>query len=183
MQHIKPDTDSDVKTDPTSYQKYLIPFSRIEKNTSTMTFIETISLFFNVCEKYSLSTNKRYTEFSDIYNNFIQDYQYQLYCEWPKIIVNDNKINNRCDVLITNGIFLKSNNILTFLLRLIYIENHKKEANLLHKIYNETNNGIENMTILEIIDLMIACVNRYLLVYANNFSIEYSIATKILELL
>ena len=110
----------------------------LSKTTNNLTFKETISLVFHCVSTLSADDKcQSHTVWKLLYDNFLDEINNQNNLEWPKITIVKNDQHKRLDVLTVSKMYIKSDNFLTHLFRLLVMENYKRTYNF--KSYNYIN--------------------------------------------
>lgn len=178
--------------------KYIIDIDKfIKKNVINLTFSETISLIF-----HTIYTLKFQSDFNDdniwqnIYLQFCGELEKQDSLKWPQITLLRNYSHECIHTLSSDKPFIDSTNILTLLLRLLFIEKYKYNndlkyvsfGNILHHALDKINNDsvtfitINNLSIYGMFTLLEKQIEYYIKFYKNQSYLEYQLGIKILAL-
>ncbi|AGC01798.1 hypothetical protein H012_gp667 [Acanthamoeba polyphaga moumouvirus] len=160
----------------------------IEKKASQVDFIEIISLVFHAV---SILSDKRTNYWKLLYSEFRHDLKKQNKQKWPVLNITNNEFNKRFDIYISKP-FIESDNILTLLYRLLYIETHKCQDinkngyksilnNLLEK--NKDTCHVKKISLYRLFELLVEQLDNYVKIYNDNTKIEYSLGQKIINLI
>lgn len=169
----------------------IVSLDKLSRKSSdhSFTFKEICSLIFYAI----LNLSKKETEcepncWTIYYREFLNDLEKQNNIGWPQFTIRKNDYGKRIDLVLTDP-YEKSNNLLTLLLRLLYVENYKRQYIFEYMDYYkilgwklETNiQDIENLSLDRIFNLLKKCINHYNKVYNNDKSFEYQLAKAILR--
>lgn len=130
-----------------------------------------------------------------IQREFSEDLEKQNNMKNIPLILSKNTLYKRMDVFIDENTFVKSTNIYTILLRILYIEYYKSKfvnpSDEFHKILNykpnlsnlETNitNSVADLSINDIYELLERCMKYYLKIYNDDTRIENKLGKFVLE--
>lgn len=151
------------------------------KDLSVINFKDLAYLFFVAVKTESSQDWQVY------YSDFVCELSDQNNKTWPTINFLKNNFSNRIDVFTMNR-FINSDNFLTLLLRLIYVENLKtnKFSNQLYLNPLEytpiTETGtIKDLTFDQIIILLKKCFDNYIKIYNNNGHFEHELANVLIN--
>lgn len=164
----------------------IVPFTELHtKNIKQMSFKDIISLIFYACEKISGSC--------DPWNNYYQEFQNDLILQnklkCPKFRPITNDFSKRVEIFCDKG-FIVSNNFLTILLRMLYVENRKKGITgtyhyhkvLDHIIIPRTSvENIKKLSVYDLFELLKPYVSYYMKIYNDESMFEYQMANVILN--
>ncbi len=158
------------------------------KDKNKFTFKDIISAIFHACYNMSLDTTYlNHNLWNLYYNEFLNDLKDQNNINWPKLIINRNDYNKRMDILPSKS-YIISSNILTLLLRILYIEKYKRSY--VYKSYNyykilgyqiSINKNIEDHTLTELFDLLKTYLDYYIKIYNTSNNFEHELALSILK--
>ena len=158
------------------------------------TFKECISLLFHAVERINsdsiLESDPESSKvIQDIHERFTLELAYQNKMGWPQINIARNDFHKRLDIISINGNFIKSDNILTLLLRLLYIENYKRPYVYKTYAYHEiTGHKISNLysapdlrelSLGAILYMLNEGIKHYVKVYHNKNNIEFQLGVAI----
>ena len=154
------------------------------KTLKEMTFKDIISLIFHAFQKLSMT--------NDEWNKYYKEFQLELFLQnekkCPHLITTTNDFNKRVEMYCDKG-FIPSNNFLIMLLRLLYIENRKKNiigTSGYHKIldHNITPaihvDSIKKISIEQLFDLLKPYLSYYMKIYNDELMFEYQMANAIM---
>lgn len=180
------------------YDNQIISLDKIlTKSVKDITFKELISLIFHSVEilsKDQLDANQK--SWQKIYQEFESELKRQNDYKWPKITIIKNDNQKRIDVVAINKLYIRSDNFLTHLFRLVHIENYKRTYNYksysYHKILNyklkSTNNSnVKSTSLTDIFILFESFMEYYMGIYNENNNkknqkqFEYLLAELILK--
>lgn len=171
----------------------LTKFDKISNNNiNSITFKDIISMIFYAIQNMTHNFNPDEKKWNSFYQDFINDLEKQNKNKWPKLTIIRNDYQKRMDIMssVSEHSYIKSNNFLVLLLRLLYIENYKRIYTFkwykYHKIlgYNiviDRVKEIQKLTIADLFDLLKIGLKYYLKIYDNELQFEYQLATSILE--
>lgn len=171
-------------------EEYIVPLNElINKETNKISMKEIISLIFHAAILMSNDiTDTDKDKWEDMLNEFKMELEKQNKDKWPKMTIIKNDYSKRIDVIITNKSFIKSQNIFTLLLRLLFVENYKclrvHETHDFHKILEhklKMDNAIKDMTVDELFNYLKNHIIYYMGIYNNNLHLEYQLAKSILK--
>lgn len=155
------------------------------KKFQEITFKDIISLIFHAFQKLSNNDN----EIKDIHNNFLSELNEQNKLGWPKMEITKNDYDRRMDIIGGNS-YIVTKNILTLLLRILYIENYKRRYTfksynyrkiLSHKIRSVVTGPIEELSIDEILNILKHHLQHYMKIYYEESNFEYQLSNTILK--
>lgn len=182
-----------------SLTDYLIDLNKIlQKSIQSITFEEIVSLVFHA-GKQMLFDNDWYVYYQD----FEQDVEQQNNKLWPRLSIVKNDYSKRIDIYSIKT-FEKSRHLFTLLLRLLYIENYKKQyvyrSSQYHKILNHVivtakrlapdqfgpgvthyEINIKNISLKQLFDLLGEYITYYIGIYTDDNKIEYQLGRAILN--
>lgn len=158
----------------------------IDKKISDINFLETVSLVFH---GIVLLINEEQS-WKYIYSQFLEDLKRQKKLSWPKLDTNNNEFNRRIDIFLSMP-FIETNNILTLLHRLLYIETYKlniivglKYKNILeHIVINNNNCRIREISLFHLFELLADHLKYYTRIYNDKNKLEFSLGNKILKII
>lgn len=173
-------------------EEQLIPLNKIiNKNIKSVTFKETISLIFYAAILLSNdTTHPDKNKWKELYEEYKKESDKQNNLKWPIINIIKNDYNKRIDIFSINSSFLSSKNFFMLLQRLLYIENYKRpyifktyeyHKILGHKIKNNDNTPIRNISLMDLFELLKKHLKYYIQIYNNEKKIEYQLANKIMK--
>lgn len=121
-------------------------------------------------------------DWKGLYDEFEEELERQNIYGWPKVSVNRNSYRKILTVLLLKP-FMKSNNVLILLLRLLYIENYKANQNcycqnVLEYIIAPVD--VTNLSLENLFDLLKKYVIYYVKVYQEESYYEYQLGNAIL---
>uniref|UniRef100_A0A6G6AC27 Uncharacterized protein n=1 Tax=Borely moumouvirus TaxID=2712067 RepID=A0A6G6AC27_9VIRU len=160
----------------------------IDKNENQIDFVEIISLVFHAV---NILSEKRTNYWKSLYVEFKHDLKKQNKQKWPVLNITHNEFNKRFDIYISKP-FIESDNILTLLNRLLYIETYKSEnikkngyKNILKNILVKNSDicRVNKISLYQLFELLIEQLNFYVKLYNDNTKIEHSLAQKIINLI
>lgn len=150
----------------------------LPKMVKDLTFKEVICLIFYSIDTMSKdSMNLQQREWKIIYDEFEADIQKQNNYNWPKIKIITNNENKRIDVFAVSKMYIKSDNFLTHLFRLLSIENYKRAYNyksygyhkiLNHKLDNNNTTTVKYISLYEIFNLFKIFMEYYISIYGDK---------------
>ena len=171
-----------------------------KKPVCDFNFKDIVSLFMHAMKKIGESDNLHADEYKKYYHLFTDDINRQNYGGWPKIFINRN--NTKKIEINTVGNYIYSDNVLTLLLRIMYIENYKKNCfwkpHSTYKIldiiperndfffiinYGEQYSNLSDMSLYDLTKLLLSCLKHYIGVHSDNTRSEHQIASTIISLL
>ena len=157
--------------------------------TSNLKFVDVIVLV--LCAFENTLDNNLIIYFRE----FNTDITNQFEIKWPELIVNINDYKKRSDIFCIEP-FIRTQNILTLLIRLLYIENVKKtrrNPNMTHHQVIDKNIGtidpmmidkkLSMVTFIELLQLLELCIKYYMTVYYDEFLLEHKIGFSIIKYL
>lgn len=164
-----------------------------DKKIIDIAFEEIIGLIFHAnfnlaCDR----TYKKYAYWDFLYKNFVKDIEKQNLAGWPIMTVNKNDYFNRIDIISIEKPFIDTDNILTLLHRLLYIENYKINAGYDNPVLKfkfiklsclEDSNIVENVSLYDLFSLLEKYLAYYVSKYGNVGNIENSLGSRILGLI
>ncbi|BCS82976.1 hypothetical protein QLL95_gp1147 [Cotonvirus japonicus] len=171
----------------------IIPLNEIiNKTIRDINFQEVISLIFHA--SFNMTCNVSHPDFNDwnkFYTEFVKDFERQNLSRWPIMTIIDNEYYKRTDVIAIENTFVSSNNILTLLYRLMYIENYKITAGfnnyklLEHKLHSKflSKKNVNNISLHKLFKTLKLYVDYYSRKYTNTNNLEYSLATRLSSLI
>jgi hypothetical protein len=168
------------------------------KNIVNITFQETISLIFHAF--ISMINDESILDkdgWEKIYKKFNMDLAIQNQIKWPRLFFRSEYNHIRIDIS-TCQTFIQSANILTLLLRVLYIENAKIPLltkyggytkildhtldNLVNiPIDNLANTPVKDLSLRNLFDLLRSHMEYYLKIYHNMKYPEYHLGDAILK--
>lgn len=165
---------------------YLIDLDKIlSKKINRINFQDIISLIFHAIEKIGHD----FPEWKILYIQFQKEFDKQNELKWPRLSVNRNDYSKRMDIF-CHDVYIVSNNLLTLLLRLLYMENYKRGYTLrsyhYHKILGKTfplEKRVEEYSLWQLFELLDKCLTYYLEIYDDESRIENRLADKIVGLI
>lgn len=178
----------------------VIPLQNIiYKKTGELTLQEALSAAFHATQAIGsshtgLSEKARFTAqlWNDLYGEHVQELRNQTEQGWPKPNFRNNRIQLRRDLDTLSQSFLRSDNYLTLILRLLYLEVFKNASNFsfscinvldLHP-YDENNTEIMGeLTLARIFYLVRMALVKYLRVYNSQGTFENELGSAILTAL
>lgn len=146
----------------------------LSKKVIELTFKEIISLIFHTVKILSTDTNSEQKWWEKIYREFETEIKRQNNHKWPKVNIVKNDTNQRIDLLSISKLYIRSNNFLTHLFRLLVIENYKRTYNytsygyhkiLNYKLKNNNNTIVKNLSLYQIFSLF----KTFMLYYINIY--------------
>ncbi|AGF85497.1 hypothetical protein QJ854_gp285 [Moumouvirus goulette] len=166
----------------------IIPIKNIiDKKADQVNFIEIISLVFHAV---SILSDKRTNYWKSLYVEFTHDLEKQNKQKWPVLNVTNNEFSKRYDIYISKP-FIESDNILTLLYRLLYIETYKCKdinkygyKNVLNNIIDKNTDlcHVKKISLYRLFELVVEQLNHYIKVYNDKTKIENSLGQKIINL-
>lgn len=170
----------------------IIQFDKIiGKSINELTFKESISLIFHAIKNLSDDqTRDDHMEWRNIYQEFLALFEEQNKTGWPQLIISRNDYDKRMDISSLSTPFLKANNLLIMLIRLIYVENYKRsyvyKTYRYHKVLGYKNNSLSKMEIknASLSDLLLCLrdgLEHYLKIYYDKNQFEYQLVKNILS--
>jgi hypothetical protein len=167
----------------------IINFDKLKsKDVNKLTFKDAISLVYHMVhsigEKSDLEDHEKWKTY---YNQFLSDLAAQNRRTWPKIIINRNDYSARMDCNVVDE-FISSDNILTLLLRILYLENYKRPH--IFKAYNyhpitghviAITKSLDQLTVFDVFDLVFKHMEYYINIYNQSTCIEYKLAKSIIS--
>lgn len=170
----------------------------LSKEYTEVNFKDIISLVFHAINKmkddkfsdqeYSEQTSE--TQCKKIYDKFEEELSLQNKFGWPQIFIVRNDYERRMDLATGGGSYISSTNILTLLLRILYVENYKRRyvfrsydyrKVMSHKIRSLMTKQVDEFALEEIIDLLKNHLHHYLKIYNDCTHFENQLATAILK--
>jgi hypothetical protein len=123
--------------------------------------------------------------FDKIYKEFILETEKQ--CKtWPRLTTIYNEYSNRIDLVTTSHPFIDSQNILTIVLRFLYIESIKAKRNPKKSILlyqpKTVFYSFRKIELTELIKVIEDCMDHYLKLYANSSKFENRMAKSLIKL-
>lgn len=146
----------------------------LNKNINNITLRETISLIFHAI--ILIYNDEICEQWKELYDGFEKELHQQNDKTWPYISITTN---NTVDIFLSES-FIKSNNILMLLLRLLYIENKKKYINMVSE--NNINISIKKLSLNYLFDILKNQIKYYIKTYPDNKYVEYHLGNAILNL-
>lgn len=155
-----------------------------KKNIKQLSFKDVISLVFHACQKM-IGANEMWQNY---YHEFTEELALQNKYKCPDLTTISNNYNKRIEVFCNKG-FITSNNLLTLLLRLIYIENRKKSIYytnnyfkvLDYTLYMNKYENIEKLSIHDVFSILKPYMEYYIRIYSDEFMFEYQLALSIIN--
>ena len=157
--------------------------------TSNLKFVDVIVLVLHAFENTLDNILLNY------FKEFESDITQQFEVKWPELIAKNNDYKKRFDIFCTEP-FVRTQNMLTLMIRLLYIENIKKSHRQIntthHKILDKTIGAIDPtvvdkklslVTFTELLQLLELCARYYLTVYYDEFLLEHKIGSGIIKYL
>lgn len=154
------------------------------KDIHFLSFKDIISLFFHAALKVNNSDWRQY------YASFQNDLKEQNMVDFPKIYIGRNDYYKRMEVTVLSDDFIDSDNMFTYLLRLLYIENYKRpyiySTYEYHKILNHIIvdtivQPIEKLSMHNILVALKKYIEYYVSIYHSSSKIENILGKKILS--
>lgn len=162
----------------------------LEKRVKDITFKETISLIFHTVFilSHDKTSNSKYWD--ALYKEFQIQFNKQISEKWPQMIITKNYTHKCAYTILNEKSFIESNNLLTLLFRLLFIENHKfinvpSHYNfykiLNHELETKDDRIVKNLSLFEIFQILQDQLKYYAKVYKNKMHIEYQLVNSILK--
>ena len=167
----------------------------MSKTVPELKVVDVIALTFYAFERVSEKDSGK--DIRSYFMEFETDIKKQQDNGWPKLLVNRNDYKKRFDVFCTEP-FVRSQNILVLLARLIYIEQSKKVSRNSLKQYSSPYNKVLSrkmetfdinvsqkitveMSFPELLHLLELCIKYYTTVYYDELLLEYQLGTSIIK--
>ena len=158
----------------------------LNKTDRYLSFKEICSLIFHASKK--MAANVTNVEWHIFYQEFLADYDKQNKTQWPQLSILRNDYYKRIEIISVEP-FIKSENLLMLLLRLLYVENYKRpyiyEYMEYHKILGwKLDTGLTELadyTVGKLFDLLKKCMVHYNKIYDNDRHFEYQLAKAIIR--
>jgi len=157
----------------------------LSNNTKDITFLDTIGLVYHGVSRISASDDG----WEKIYQEFLNDQNKQNKAGWPELIIIKNDFSKRIDVICSKS-FIKSQNLLIILQRILFIEKYKLNyvyityqyhPILLNKMGLGNITCIKKLSINDLFDLLKKCMTYYTKIYNDSDKIENILAKNILK--
>lgn len=168
----------------------IIQFDKIiNKSINELTFKESVSLIFHAIKNLSTDqTRDDYMDWYNIYQDFLVLFDEQNKVGWPQLIISRNDYDRRMDISSFSTPFLKSDNLLIMLIRLIYVENYKRsyvyKTYQYHKVLGYKNNTakieIKNASLSDLFVCLQNGLQHYMKIYNDKNQFEYQLVKNIL---
>ena len=164
----------------------------INKSMDNLTFKEIVSLVFHaIIAIVNDPLMPGHSEWKEIYQQFEKNLREQNQVGWPNMKIIKNDMDRRIDVYSLRPPFIISDNILTLLLQILYMEKYKRsyvfKTYHYHKIlghtikYRKKNIIVEQCSLENIFDCLKAALEYYVKIYKNDIRIEYQLSYAILK--
>ena len=176
------------------FEENITPLEKIiPKTMDNLTLKETVSLIFHASHILAMdldfSENYKWQSF---YEEFEKDLKEQNRRKWPKLIIVKNDYSKRIDIFSTGLHYVITDNLLSILFRLLYIENYKRKYiyksynyhNILgHKLSNQPDKLVSKISLEELFNLLKYQLKYYLKVYDDADHYENCLGGKLQALM
>lgn len=161
-----------------------------DKHIKNITFKESVSLLFHAVHNFYNYGNQDFEFWKYTYQQFLEELEHQNNVKWPNILIIKNQ-SNKCYEIVTNKPFIKSGNLLTLLMRLLYVEDCKARENFIDyfKIldYNistiDVNISVDKILFTELLSCLKNYIRLYIKSYNDNKHFEYQLGRYIWNIL
>lgn len=160
-----------------------------DKTINNLTLKETISMIIFAAKMLANNSNFAENEiWKDYYQEFEKNMEDQIKKKWPRLTITRNNYNKRIDISSTDTSYIVSDNLLTLLVRVLFIENYKRKYiyksynyhNVLgHKLSNSLNKSTTQISLEELFNLLRDQMTYYLQIYNDVNHFENCLAKKI----
>lgn len=163
-----------------------------KKTTGQLTVQDVLSLAFHTVHDLGKRTFKGALEWNDLHSSHIDDLKKQAIANWPKPMIRTNRLYTRRDLDTLSHSFLRSNNFLTLLLRLLYLEVIKNATNYTGESINVLEirpfddsilEPVKDLTVARIFYLIRMALLKYLRVYNDSGTFENDLGMSLLSIL
>lgn len=187
-----------IDTFPAILRNHTVGVERLmRKPLSKINLKETISLLFHAIHSLYNKMNEKNRDtkhWITYYKSFLDELKKQETLGWPQLNIVKNNYHKRIDVY-PSSTFLRSDNVLVLLHRLLFIENYKRGimqdsdtyAKVLnHKIsVNDTTSNIKTkeVSLGKILEMVKSYLSYYVSIYNDESKMEYRLGWYILDIM
>lgn len=162
------------------------------KTTGQLTVQDVLSLAFHTVQDLGKRAFRGSSEWNELYTSHLDDLRKQTVAKWPKPMIRTNRLYTRRDLDTLSHSFLRTNNFLTLLLRLLYLEVIKNATNYTGESINVLDikpfddsilEPVKELTVARIFYLIRMALIKYVRVYNDAGTFENDLGMSILSAL